>query len=338
MQKKQKKRHRFLKVFGVITVSLLTVLILLLTVSPAPSTWFFARAFNGPAKITNKHLYSQNKRNISCTSNTQYGSEKDEIADIYTPKNHKTGRVLYWMHGGGFIGGDKSGTKEFATYIANLTSTTVVSLNYTVAPKGRYPTQLQQLAKAVSHFQKKSHLLKTAENSKIYIGGDSAGAQIAAQYVAAQSNSTYAKQLKSVDLGKKIKISGAILYCGPYNFGRIRLEAKKSGSILTQWFVHTIGWAVSGHFFWNKSDLVTEANIASHVSSDFPKTYITDGTRYTFTSSGKELAASLRKSKVPTTTRFFPADQAVSHEYQFQFNSPKAKETLNQTVQFIQSE
>lgn len=338
MQKKQKKRHRFLKVFGVIILSLLTVLVLLLTVSPVPSTWFFARAFNGPVKITNKHLYSQNKRNVSCTSNIQYGSGKDEIADIFTPRNHSTGRVLYWMHGGGFIGGDKSGTKEFATYIANLTSTTVVSLNYTVAPKGRYPKQLEQLAKAVSYFKKKSRLLKTAENPKIYIGGDSAGAQIAAQYTTAQSNPEYAKQLKSVDLGKRIKISGAILYCGPYNFGRIRLETKKSGNILMQWFVHTVGWAVSGDFSWSKSDLVTEASIAKHVTSDFPKTYITDGTRYTFTSSGKELAASLKKKEVPTTTRFFPLDQPVNHEYQFQFDSTKAKETLQQTIQFIQSE
>lgn len=50
--------------------------------------------------------------------------------------------VIIWLHGGGFVGGDKSSLKEFATYLAVDTQVAVVAMNYQVAPVLRYPGQL----------------------------------------------------------------------------------------------------------------------------------------------------------------------------------------------------
>lgn len=173
------------------------------------------------------------------------------------------------------------------------------------------------------------------QNPQWYLGGDSAGTQIAAQYAAAQTNSTYRAPLQLAPLPQHIRLAGTILYCGPYNFKRIHAEAKASNNWANRWFIHTVGWAMTGKFFWDQSALVHEATVARYVTAHFPASYITDGTRYTFPSSGKELVRALKRHHVSVTSRFFPKKVAVNHEYQFEFNTPKALTTFRQTLHFL---
>lgn len=53
--------------------------------------------------------------------------------------------VLFWVHGGGFVGGDKSGVKEFATKLVSDANIAVVAMNYELAPDSEYPNQVLQV-------------------------------------------------------------------------------------------------------------------------------------------------------------------------------------------------
>lgn len=329
---------KLLKIVFKILLGLIIFVILLLVISPQPSVWLFARAFNGPVKITNKKLYSQTKNKVRITKNIAYGNAASTKADIYYPRRiHGKNKILYWVHGGGFIGGDKKSINEFGTYIASKTDTTVISINYTVAPTGKYPTQLMQLAAAVNYFTKSAKKYDLNKNPQVFVGGDSAGAQIAAQYMTIQTNQKYARKF-SKKIVSKLNFKGAILYCGPYNFDLIQRETKNSNNWLMRWFVHTVGWSMTDEFFWSKSSLATEANIANYVTKNYPATYITDGNSFTFESSGKQLANSLRNKGVRVTERFFSKKTNVNHEYQFDFATKKAKKTLAQTIKFMQEQ
>lgn len=326
---------RILQTLAIIIMGLIIVIVLLLTVSPKPSASFFARAFNGTVKITNPKMYMDNQPNVKVTKSIAYGQQKDEIADIYQPKEAPNNKIVVWMHGGGFIGGDKSGMKEFATDLVGQTKVTLVALNYTVAPDGKYPTQVQQLAKGLSFV--KQHAATWGldpQKVQIILGGDSAGAQIAAQYAALATNAKYAKAVPEVAVPVK-QIAGTVLYCGPYDFQLFIKDNKNNSSLLMKWFVHTIGWSMTGKFFWDKSSLVEQGSVPNKVTSAFPASYITDGNRFTFESSGKELVNELSAHGVPVTSRFFPHKEPVNHEYQFDFATAKAQVTFAQTVKFI---
>ena len=56
---------------------------------------------------------------------------------------------MFWLHGGGFVAGDKEGVEEFATYLVADTAYTVVSVNYQLAPSSHYPGQLLQFGQAI---------------------------------------------------------------------------------------------------------------------------------------------------------------------------------------------
>lgn len=328
---------KFFKIVLGFLVSIIVVVTLLLVVSPRPSVLLFSRAFDGPVKITNPKMYNNAKKIVSVRRNLSYGNKKTEKADIYYPQNNRETKVIFWVHGGGFIGGDKKSIKEFGTYVAARTNSIVISINYTVSPTGKYPTQLYQLSAAIRHFTKNSARYNLPKSPKVFVGGDSAGAQIAAQYLAIQANTKYAQKF-SKTLVSNLNFKGAILYCGPYDFSMIQKEAKASNNLLMRWFVHTVGWSMTGDFFWSKSNLATEANIANQVTKNYPATYITDGNQYTFESSGKELAKSLESKNVDVKTRFFAKSERVNHEYQFDFATKKAKKTLEQTIKFIQEQ
>lgn len=152
-----------------------------------------------------------------------------------------------------------------------------------------------------------------------------------------QTNQKYARKF-SKKIVSKLNFKGAILYCGPYNFDLIQRETKNSNNWLMRWFVHTVGWSMTDEFFWSKSSLATEANIANYVTKNYPATYITDGNSFTFESSGKQLANSLRNKGVKVTERFFSKKTNVNHEYQFDFTTKKAKKTLAQTIKFMQEQ
>ena len=51
--------------------------------------------------------------------------------------------------------------------------------------------------------------------SKLFIGGDSAGAQIALQYATVQTNANYAKELGMTAALPASHLKGTLSYCGP---------------------------------------------------------------------------------------------------------------------------
>ena len=61
------------------------------------------------------------------------------------------------MHGGGFVGGDKSDITGYAVELATK-GYTVVNINYALAPKRKYPTPVLQLGEAYEYIK---------ENTKI---------------------------------------------------------------------------------------------------------------------------------------------------------------------------
>lgn len=74
---------------------------------------------------------------------------KNNKLDILYPTNLAENQypVIYWVHGGAFVAGDKKDVTDYMTVLASE-GFVVVNVNYQLAPKASYPAPLVQLGEA----------------------------------------------------------------------------------------------------------------------------------------------------------------------------------------------
>lgn len=307
-------------------------------VSPYPSAWVIRQMFNQPVAITNQSKYKEVQDNVTVTKDLIYPSKyKSNQFDLYVPKlTTEKIPVVVWAHGGGFVGGDKSGMKEFATYLAADTQVAVVAMNYQVAPDLNYPGQLEQMGELVAYLKEATSQYPQLDLTRVFVGGDSAGAQIAGQYALVQTNDTYAQKNNFTQTLDAEALRGFLSYCGPVNL--VQVLEKKSTSKIMKWFVQSVGWSLVGTKNWQSTPELRQASLVEHVTSTFPPSYITDGNAYSFADEGQAMVKKLEQKQVAVSSLFFEdANKEVSHEYQFHYNTKEAKLAYTQTKAFIET-
>ena len=328
------KIFKGLKWLGIALISIVLVIVIAFQVSPRPGAFVIAHLFNDTTAITNKKEYDHAKASTKLSADKVYQSKhKQNNYDIYYPKNSdKAVPVLIWVHGGGYVSGDKAGVKEFATKVAADTHVAVVSMNYEPAPASQYPNQVTQVDELVQQLKKDKD--KRLDLSNVLFGGDSAGAQIALQYVTIQTNEEYAKEMNIKQSMAPETIKGTISYCGPVDLQQTAKQ--QSDNRFMRFFVKTVAWSLLGQKDWKTDDRLFQASLVDHVTKNFPPTFITDGNAYSFQEQGIVLENKLKELQVPVEGLFYKDEKKeISHEYQFDYSLPESKECYEQTVTFI---
>ena len=134
--------------------------------------------------------------------NVSYGADASQKLDIYLPANRNSDKtkVLVFIHGGSWSGGDKS---EFTSAISALRlmlpAYAIFNLNYRLATSAstRFPAQINDVQSAIDFIATKSAEYKINGN-KIGLIGASAGAQLA--LLQAYKNNSNGKIKAVVDL------------------------------------------------------------------------------------------------------------------------------------------
>ncbi|QNL91906.1 alpha/beta hydrolase [Lactococcus lactis] len=323
-----------LGLFGLIIVTILLIAFIFY-ISPKPGAILIRHMFNSEVKISDHKSFDKAKSNVEVTLNHHYNSKfKDNSYDLYLPKNNMEHvPVLIWVHGGGYVGGDKSGIKEFATKLSSDAQIAIVSMNYEKAPESQYPNQLIQVSELVKYLKKGS--LPKLEFRNIMFGGDSAGAQIALQYALTQTNKQYRAILHLPQLLEPGTIKATVSYCGPLNLEQIK--DTRSSSNFMKFFVRTVAWAELGTKNWKTSPQLKQASLVKYLTDEFPPTYITDGNAYSFQEQGITFKDKLEELCVPVKSLFFnKSKQEITHEYQFDYSTSEAKDCYEQTRSFIE--
>ncbi|SCB02642.1 Uncharacterized protein BWINRA5_06124 [Bacillus mycoides] len=322
-----------------ILITLMIVFVLALAgisywnLSPVPKAFLIKKAFEGGTFVPPAdygHALNETKIDKDINYNSKFPDGK---LDLIYPKNHteKT-PIIFWVHGGGFVGGDKSDITGYAVSLA-ARGYIVVNINYALAPKREYPTPVLQLGEAYKYINENAKKYDLNLN-RVYFAGDSAGAQISGQFVNIQTSKEYAKLVKIDAIVDPSTIKGVLLFCGPYNMPELaKIESTKE----IQDFMRTVGWAYLGRKNWEGSLEVKIASILNHVTKKYPPAFITDGNTGSFEDQGKALASALQSKGVSVDSLFFDKDVSgeLAHEFQFKMNTQAGLKTFNKVLEFL---
>ena len=327
-----KKNRKLLYIFLTVFAALFIIMLIFTFFTPLVASLMLRTAFrNGIAIAPND--YENIQESVTVTKNLTYPSvNKDNLADFYIPKETTSlCPIILWVHGGAFVAGDKKDIEIYATVLASK-GYAVLSINYHRAPGAKYPTPVIQTGEAYVW-------LKTVSNdypidiNKIVLAGDSAGAHIVAQFAVIQTSDSYAKYMSMEQIVPKDAIKAVLLFCGPFDVSKI-LETNNS---VLKFMLDKSAWAYFGTRDWS-TKFSYEATIANHVTEAFPPTFISDGNTGSFENHGRELANELGGNGTPVETYFIPKDvEITNHEYQFIMNTPSGIESLQRTLNFLES-
>ena len=300
--------------------------------SPMPAAWLIRLLFQNSATVPPEN-YNEIQARVLTSKDVDYPSAYGRnTADIYTPKGEEGPYpVVLWVHGGAFVGGDKRDVQVFATMLA-AEGFGVVCINYLRAPEGNYPVPVIQTAEAyrwLSHIAGDYRL----DTSRVVVAGDSAGAHVAAQFAAAQTNSDFAAQLPAEIQTHTDGPKAVLLFCGPFDAAQLA----NGGNAPMDFLIHRAAWAYFGTPDWVER-FSGQITLLKHITEAFPPSFISDGNTLSFEEQGRALADALLQMGVPVETFFIPVQEGKAmHEYQFAMNNAFALEAFRKTVDFLQS-
>ena len=159
--------------------------------------------------------------------NISYGSHgSDSLLDVYYPEG-TAGPLptIVSIHGGGYVYGTKEIYRRYGMDLARR-GFAFVNFNYRLAPRWKFPTPLAD-TNAVLHWVVQNAQRYHLDPSRIFLVGDSAGAQLASQYAALFTNPAYTT-LFSLKL-PKIHIRALGLNCGMYDVAEMASQMPRKG-------------------------------------------------------------------------------------------------------------
>ena len=178
--------------------------------------------------------------------------------DVYRPRG-KAGKlpVIVNIHGGGYVYGS---TKQYQFYCMGLAQRgfAVVSFNYHLAPKYKFPTPVRDTNLVMEWICRKAEIYGF-DTDNVVIVGDSAGAQLASQYAVICTDPEYAKIMEITPPEFTLRAVG--LNCGMYDL------KKRAGEIPGNKLM-------IDYFTKDPSVYGKKLDVLSHVTEKFPPAYL----------------------------------------------------------------
>lgn len=292
--------------------------------------------YSGPVNDTSprRRTVQTSSDGIKVIQNIQYGSlYPNSWLDVYQTPNATSAPTYLYVHGGGFAWGDKapSGADDTVKCLRRICRSGyhVVSVNYALTPRYRYPVPLQQLDQAVAFLIREQEILGL-DMSRVVLGGGSAGGQLVGQYANLVTNSAYATQMQICPALDKKALRGVVFGCAllqPAKFDH-------TGDL----FMDLLFSPLKRCYFGADAAVWKKADVVEHLTEDFPPAYITDGNHGTFEVQAKRLDQLMTTLGIRHECYFMPTTgERVSHGYDCFLNNPAAEKNLERIVAFLRT-
>ncbi|MCQ2483310.1 MAG: alpha/beta hydrolase [Clostridia bacterium] len=225
------------------------------------------------------------------------------LMDLYRPRvSTDSFPVIVNVHGGGWFYGNKEVYQYYCMRLAQH-GYAVVNFNYRLAPRYKFPAQLEDTNAALTWVVEHSAEYGLDTN-KICVVGDSAGAQIAGIYVCMLTDTKYRNRIIS-EYGGKINFPANLMIrvmgmnCGVYD---VRDER------FTRVFIKKTH---------NMDKAASDAAVLEHVTKAFPPCFIMSGNNDFLLQDAHKLGKKLDELGVCNTVKIYGDDShKVYHDFQ----------------------
>ncbi len=294
--------------------------------SPWPSVLLIRHTFDADSELRNAALEKHRPAGVMALRDVSYGGGK---FDVFMPDTPGVRPIVFWIHGGAFIAGQK---EDVAPYLEILASKgfVVIGIGYTTAPAAKYPGPVIQVNEAISFAISKAADYRF-DTSKIFLAGDSAGAQLAAQTATIATNAGYAAATGIKAALQPAQLRGVLLNCGIFDPSKINLEGAFGG------FIRTVLWSYFGERDPAAIAKFDEFNVSRHLSPAFPPAFITVGNGDPLAPQSVLMADAIKAQGVVVDELYFQPDYEpkLPHEYQFNLDTDAARQALARVTEFL---
>ncbi|WP_168196384.1 alpha/beta hydrolase [Bdellovibrio sp. NC01] len=302
--------------------------------SPFAKSMLVRLVFNVGATVASHKMEGHVPEHISERLDVPYdATDKEALLDIFSSVdlekfNHGLPTIV-WTHGGGWVSGNKSQVRNYAKILASK-GFTVVAIDYSVAPGARYPTPVRQALKALSYLNRHAAAFKI-DPKKIFLAGDSAGAQITAQVANILSSPEYARAIGLAPTMKRENVLGLLLYCGIYDPAIVDVKGGWGS------YIKAMMWSYFGKKDFQNTSGFKEFSVVDHMTHDFPPFFVTVGNGDTVMPQSLSLVRKAESLGVRHDMLFFEAEYSpkLKHEYQFDLDSDAGKQALQRALAFM---
>ncbi|RKG35486.1 alpha/beta hydrolase [Acinetobacter guerrae] len=284
-----------------------------------------------------EHYANENiKQKLIVLPDQHYGDQNSQRLDIVYPEKLQSTKlpVLFLVHGGGWVAGNKEGMLPYAKLIADQ-GFLVINVEYTLVPQAAYPQQVIELNQAVDYVIQHQNQLPV-DLSKVFFSGDSAGANITSSYVAALNAAEMAQLLKLKPVISPQQVKGLVLHSGVYDLKTLYHSSAKAGKIVA-WGAQSVIAKYSGEN--QPSDQQLDLMSAyPWLNAKFPAVYIsaTDVDLLTKTQT-IPFINKLKKLGVPVISQIYPKEYAeqINHDFNFNMRFKASQEVFDQSIVFL---
>lgn len=191
----------------------------------------------------------------------EYG--RYNLLDIYHKKDVTSPqKTIIDIHGGGWTYGDKDVYRHYCMDMAQR-GFTVVNFSYRLSPEDPYPAALEDINAAFTWVAENAAAYNI-DLDKICVTGDSAGAQLASQYLALLTNSAFRRLFSMQIPYEQIKVKAVALNCGCYDM-RGRMEAQEDDPFLAY---------IDKALTEDRELTLEQIDTVKYINADFPPAYI----------------------------------------------------------------
>ena len=300
-------------------------------ISPLPSIFLMRRNSDRAGMEAARALEKHVPAGIVAMVNVRYDeSDGDAFFDAFYPARIEDAAqfpTIVWVHGGAFVSGSKDGIANYLKILA-AKGFTVIGVDYSLAPAKTYPTPVRQVNTALAYIVKNAARLHV-DPSKLYLAGDSAGAQIAGQLANIISGSVYASEVGIIPSVERSQLRGVILFCGSY-----RTEGPFND------FRRITRWAYFGNKDFLHDPRLAQFSVGDHITAEFPPLFISAGNGDPFLTESLALAQIAARRGVTVDSLFFPKGYTpvLPHEYQFDLDNEAGRVALERISSFVNSQ
>jgi acetyl esterase/lipase len=256
------------------------------------------------------------------------GALRLQRLDITIPYAEPPLPILVYVHGGGWMNGDKSTYRRICALFAQA-GCVVFNVNYRLTPQYSYPVQMQDVASAV-YCAYRNGSKYGGDPSRIFLAGDSAGAQLSSWYAAAARDAALPEATGISDMIPAESLRGLLLFYGAYD-----MDAMVGTGFPFTKILYRACFGKDAETCKLGADIMSPLR---HLTSEYPPSFITCGGSDPLLPESQAFTKALEELGVPHRDLYFmkPEYPYVNHGFLNFYFFKSARVAMRESIAFLQ--